>query len=39
MKSHQDDDVSEEELPREEQMNGICDRLAKQCVASLKKKI
>ena len=35
VKSHQDDNISEEDLPREVQMNCICGGLANQCVRSL----
>ena len=35
VKSHQDDNISEEDLPREVQMNCICDGLANQCVRYL----
>ena len=35
VKSHQDDKTPEKELPREAQMNCICDRRAKLCVESL----
>ena len=37
VKSHQDDDTSEDELSRESQMNCTCDRLAKQLVDSLER--